>query len=284
MYTCNRCSYSTDLKQSLIRHLEKKQICSSEKSDIDRYDQITILKNRNLNDSYCECNYCYKKFNNKSNMYTHRKNCKKSTKNNSLNDLKNKVEFLIKQNKDLENKINNTTPIIQNNTTPIIQNNTTNNNTQNININVPKIRDFGKENMVALPETLISTLFMDLRFKELLANLHCDPNYPENQNVRIKSIKRNTMEIFRNNKWDIMTFAKGLTELLLQGHKIFKDYYDKDKERILEEDMSEQEIKDVLNQLDQIERLNKEELRPLLMDLKMMLEEYRENGHAIIIV
>jgi hypothetical protein len=30
--------------------------------------------------------------------------------------------------------------------------------------------------MDAIPETLISTLFMDLRFRELLANLHCDPN------------------------------------------------------------------------------------------------------------
>jgi hypothetical protein len=138
--------------------------------------------------------------------------------------------------------------------------------------------------MTTLPESLISTLFMDLRFRELLANLHCDPNYPENQNIRLKSIKRNTMEIFRNNKWDIMTFTKGLTELLLQGHKIFKDYYKKDKDRILEEDMSESEINEVLNQLDQIEKLSKDELKPLLIDLQMMLEEYRENGRAIIVV
>ena len=119
------------------------------------------------------------------------------------------------------------------------------------------------------------------RFRELLANLHCDPNYPENQNVRIKSIKRNTMEIFRNNKWDIMTFTNGLTELLLQGHKIFKDYYKKDKERIFEEDMSEQEIKDALIQLEKIEKLSKDEIKPLLIDLQMMLEEYNSTGSAI---
>jgi hypothetical protein len=131
--------------------------------------------------------------------------------------------------------------------------------------------------MDAIPESLVSTLL------ELLANLHCDPNFPENQNIRIKSVKRNTMEIYRNNKWDIMTFSKGLTELLLQGHKIFKDYYKKDKERILEEDMTDQDIKEILNQLDKIEKLNKEELKPLLVDLQMMLEEYRQNGHAIIL-
>jgi len=204
-------------------------------------------------------------------MYKHRKICKQN---------------LVEKDVNFQNQIDELRDTIRN--IKIIQNNTTNNNQQinNINLSLPnpiKIRDFGKENMEALPESLISSLFMDLRFKELLANLHCDPNYPENQNVRIKSIKRNTMEIFRNNKWDIMTFTKGLTELLLQGHKIFRTYYEKDRERILEQDMSEQEIKDVLNQLDQIEKLNKEELRPLLIELQMMLEEYRVNGHAIVI-
>jgi hypothetical protein len=92
------------------------------------------------------------------------------------------------------------------------------------------------------------------------------------------------MEIFRNNKWDIVTFTNGLTELLLQGHKIFKDYYKNDKARILEEDMSEQEIKDALIQLEKIEKLSKEEIKPLLIDLQMMLEEYRENGSAIIVI
>jgi tRNA G18 (ribose-2'-O)-methylase SpoU len=91
------------------------------------------------------------------------------------------------------------------------------------------------------------------------------------------------MEIFRNNKWDIVTFTNGLTELLLQGHKIFKEYYKKDKDRILEEDMNEAEIKDILYQLDEIEKLSKDELKPLLIDLQMMLEEYRENGSAIIL-
>jgi len=201
-------------------------------------------------------------------------NIKKYAKKIQLKLINQSIEII-----DLKKEIYNLKSLIINNTT-------NNQQINNINVSLPnniKLRDFGKENMAALPDSLISSLFMDLRFREILANLHCDPNYPENQNVRIKSAKRNTMEIYRNNKWDIMTFAKGLTELLLQGHKIFKTYYEKDKDRILEDDMSEQEIKDVLSQLDQIEKLNKEELRPLLIELQMMLEEYRENGHAIVI-
>jgi multidrug efflux pump subunit AcrB len=165
-------------------------------------------------------------------------------------------------------------------------NNTTNNTTNNThtltNINV-KLKNFGWENMKALPESLVSTLFMDLRFRELLANLHCDPNFPENQNVRIKSVKRNTMEIYRNNKWDIVSFTTGLQDLLLQGHKIFIDYYKKDRKRILEEDMDEGDLRDILYQLKKIEELNKSEIKPFIEDLQLMLEEYRQNGHAIIL-
>jgi hypothetical protein len=39
---------------------------------------------------------------------------------------------------------------------------------------------------------------------------------------------------------------------LILTDKILKDYYKKDKDRILEEDMNEDEIKEILNQLVQI--------------------------------
>jgi len=273
MYVCKRCNYNSNYKRCLLQHLNSKNPCEVINESIDRERLINEISIKKYKENTFDCEYCEKKFNNSSNMYRHKKICKK-------NPIKvnQSIEII-----DLKKEIDNLKSLIINNTT----NNTTNNQQiNNINVSLPnnvKLRDFGKENMAALPDSLISSLFMDLRFREILANLHCDPNYPENQNVRIKSAKRNTMEIYRNNKWDIMTFAKGLTELLLQGHKIFKTYYEKDKDRILEDDMSEQEIKDVLSQLDQIEKLNKEELRPLLIELQMMLEEYRENGHAIVI-
>jgi hypothetical protein len=280
MYSCKRCNYSTKYKNCLIQHLNNKKQCEVLNEDIERTVLLDQITKKEYNIITYNCEFCNKKFNSKPNMYRHKKTCSHRINIiDTLTDLKNQNDKLILELNNIKKETIILNSTINNNTRNI-----TNNNTQNINITVPKLKDFGMENMDALPDTLISTLFMNLRFRELLANLHCDPNYPENQNVRIKSIKRNTMEIFRNNKWDIMTFTKGLTELLLQGHKIFKDYYKNDKERILEEDMNEDEIKEVLNQLDQIEKLNKEELRPLLVDLQMMLEEYKENGSAIIIV
>ena len=288
MYVCKRCGYESEYKHCLQNHFKRKVPCQVTKEDI----SIDVLLNemaesKQYSSKTYDCEYCGKKFNKCSNKSRHKKICKEKPRDTEtiVHDLSEQVKKLQSQIEDLHaSKVqnissNNTSNSSTTNNTCNTSNNT--NNTQNININLPN--NFGRENMAAIPESLISTLFMNLRFRELLANLHCDPNFPENQNVRIRSVKRNTMEIFRNNKWDIMTFTSGLTELLLQGHKIFKDYYNKDKERILEEDMSEEDIGIVLNQLEQIESLNKNELRPLLAELQLMLEEYREHGHAIVL-
>ena len=269
-YSCKRCGYETIYKHCLSRHLKSINLCKVINENIDAETLLNELNSKEYNNITYNCEFCKKKFNHKSSMYRHRNICDKK-ENKDFSHLINRIDQLEEALKDKLNNINNTT------------NNNTTNNTQNINITVPKLKNFGWENMDAIPESLVSSLFMNLRFKELLANLHCDPNFPENQNVRIKSVKRNTMEIYRNNKWDIVTFTKGLTDLLLQGHKIFTDYYNKDKKRILEEDMDEQDLREILSQLQKIQDLNKSEIKPLIEDLQMMLEEYRENGHAIVL-
>lgn len=34
----------------------------------------------------------------------------------------------------------------------------------------------------------------------LIENIHCDKKHPENHNIRIRSLKKNLMETFENNK------------------------------------------------------------------------------------
>jgi hypothetical protein len=219
------------------------------------------------------------KFNHASGKSRHKKICKKKPQD-KITILENTIEKLVSKIDEQQEQIESLKIQPTTNITNITNNNT--NNTNNTQINGVKLRDFGRENMDALPESLISSLFCDLRFRELLAQLHCDPNYPENHNIRIRSIKRNTMEIFRNNKWDLLNFTNGLNELLLQGHKIFKNYYKNDKERILDEDMDERDLREILCQLDKIQSLNKNEVKPLMQDLQMMLEEFKSTGSAIV--
>jgi len=136
--------------------------------------------------------------------------------------------------------------------------------------------------MQALPLDFIGSMFINLQFRTLLENLHCDPDYPENHNVRIKSSKKKIMEIYRNNKWNLTTLANGLEELLLQGHKIFKDYYRKNKDKILEEDLDENELIKILNTLEKIQELDKNKIRSLQKDLQLMLEEFRIDKNSLI--
>jgi hypothetical protein len=185
----------------------------------------------------------------------------KTCKNKSIEELKDIC-------KDLQDKLNQVQSFTINNI------NTINNNivvTAGLN---KDLKNFGFENMDALPVSLVRDLFMDLKFRDLLENLHCDPDYPENHNIRIKSIKRNVMEVYRNDKWDIVSFVNGLNELLLQGHRIFKHFYKKNKEVVLE-DMSEQELSEILCNLDDIENMNKSALKPLHEELQFMLESFK---------
>ena len=269
-YKCKRCYTTFKCKAYLKSHLQRKNTCDciNHEYDIDINILLDELYQRKLNDKTYDCEYCNKKFNHASTKTQHKKICKHKPPD-EITLLKNTVENLVSKIEKLEAQ----------------PKNTTNNNTQinnNISLNGVKLRDFGRENMDAIPQSLVSSLFCELRFRELLAQLHCDPNFPENQNIRIRSIKRNTMEIFRNNKWDILTFSKGLNELLLQGHKIFSEYCTKDKNRILREDMSEFELRDLISQLDKISKLNKNEIKSITDDLQMMLEEYKNTGSAIV--
>jgi len=271
-FICKRCNSIFTSKYNLKAHLIKKNICKCINHEFEEDVQILIdeLYERKLNEKTFDCEFCNMKFNQASGKSRHKKTCKLKPQD-EITQLKNTVNQLVSKIEKLESQP---------------QPQTINNNTQinNVSLNGVKLRDFGRENMDAIPESLVSSLFCELRFRELLAQLHCDPNFPENQNIRIRSIKRNTMEIFRNNKWDILTFTKGLNELLLQGHKIFSEYCKKDKKRIIEEDMDEAELRDLLNQLDKISKLNKNEIKTFIDDLQMMLEEYKTTGSAIVIL
>ena len=265
-YICRRCGYTTPFLFNFKKHLKRKTLCSSTVADVsleeDKEKYLNIVKPRN---TQYECD-CGKEYASREGLYLHKKKCK--AKQSQKNDY-----ALLKQEID-ELKAKLLTVVSINNGTV---KNTQNNIQINVNANTGdvKVRDFGCENMDALPIQLLETLFLDLKFRELLENLHCDPDYPENHNVRIKSTKRELMEIYRNNKWDVVTFVSGLNELLLQGQRIFKDYYRKNKDKILDEDMDEGDLREILKQLSAIERLSEDDIKPIRKEIQLMLESYR---------
>jgi hypothetical protein len=136
------------------------------------------------------------------------------------------------------------------------------------------IRDFGNENMDAIPDDFIASCFMNLRYRDLLENLHYDPDFPENHNIRIKSVKRNMLEMYKNNRWNVVTLRNGLEELIQQGTKIFKAYVHTHKQKILEEDMNEDELQEVMEKLTEIDEMHKLYINDMSSDIQAMIESY----------
>lgn len=267
LYKCERCGYETSLRANYRMHLERKTLCSATYSDIS-FDEMREKLNCRKHNGY-KCDYCDKTFRTSQLKFQHKRRCQYI---NSAND--DRIAVFEKELQDLKHSMGST--IHSNNTTNTnCHNNTTNNIQNNVSINVT-LRSFGSENMDALPEDLIGNQFIFFKFKDLLENLHCDPNYPENHNIRIKSVKRGVLEIYRgDDKWDLVSFVNGLNELLLQGHKIFDEYYQKNKEKILDEDMTEEDLEALLKQLEKIEQLNENDVKPLRKELQLMLEGHR---------
>lgn len=256
-YECPRCGYATNLKADFKKHINKKYICSPINNDVS-LDDLKEIMNKKKDINYT-CISCNKGFSSKSGYYYHTIACLQEKK---MDELKEKMDERLK---NLEDSVINSQSLSGNNTINIQINN---NNQRSI------LRPFGQENMEPLDTKTIGDLFLYLRIPELLQTLHCNPDYPENHNIRIKSVKRRAIEIFRGNKWDIVSHVNGLNEYILQGQKIFQNYYNKHKETIKDE-MTPEELEEIKKKLKAIEDRDTGTLKNFYNDLALSIESLR---------
>lgn len=109
MFACVRCGYESSTKQNLLRHLRRVVVCDAILNDIAPDEIIQELTHKTYNDTACSCEFCGKKFNHRSNMYTHKKTCpKKQSVNNKIQadeieDLKAEIAEIRKWKESMEN-------------------------------------------------------------------------------------------------------------------------------------------------------------------------------------
>jgi hypothetical protein len=237
LYNCFRCGYNTNQKGHLLKHLSRKNQCSSILEEITNLEILTrnkidksiithknIYKNiqipyKNIQNSSkniykniykkhkvkkCEvntCEYCKKELSNYYSRWRHQKICKKRLE---IIELENKK----KENKILEDKNNELIKIIKelsskssgnnNNNYNNTNSNNTINNTQNIQIN-----NFDGENVNYITEKL--ALKLAKNYKNMIGRfvdvLHFNEKHPENHTIRIKDKKSGLGEIREENKW-----------------------------------------------------------------------------------
>lgn len=261
-FSCKRCGYSTQEKSNFIRHLKRKTKCEAVLEDISIETLLDNITKKQYNQKTYNCKYCNRPFNAYQNRFKHHKICKKKDEIEGLqcqNEVINKMQQEIQDLKDkLQYNVHTT-----NNT-----NNGTINNIVNVNV---QIREFGCENMAAIPPDFIRTCLLNLEVRDLVENLHFDHNFPENQNVRLVSLKHEIMELFKNNEWQAMSLLNGLNELIGQACSIFRKFYHNNKQEIHEDVGGELEALMLLEKLDAMDNMNEKLLKPIRTDIRALL-------------
>jgi hypothetical protein len=123
------------------------------------------------------------------------------------------------------------------------------------------LRNFGQENLEAIPKQLVHDLFLDLDVKELLRNLFFDPDFPENRNIRLRD-KFNSLEFYENNEWHRISLNHGVNKIILRIANIFDKYY-AENEYAVRQDMTDYEVEDVLEELEKLKKLDKSVIETL---------------------
>lgn len=264
IYECPRCHYTTEKLSSYKSHLKRILSCQAKYSNNSSTHILQMLDENINKDKKFTCTFCNCKFKSMSSRSHHYKVCDNKQKASQVVFLKDELD---KTKIELEN--NNRVNIN-------IQNNNITNNQFIQNNNIVILRDFGHENMTALPPELLSSLILDLEYRSLLENLHFDPDYPENHNIRLKSSKRRIIEIYKNNKWNPMPYVNALNDIILHANRIFQNHYRKKKSEIAE-DVTEEELEEIERQLYQIQNgLNDNVVKPMLKEIELIIEQYRD--------
>jgi hypothetical protein len=114
------------------------------------------------------------------------------------------------------------------NNTVININNNSNNTTNNVNtVNNVTLNSFGNENVSYLTHDFLSYCLMNPKkgMATLIENIHYNKDYPENHNVRCKSLKQNVFERSIDSEWRICDASNTLDELIKKGYRILNAHY-----------------------------------------------------------
>ncbi len=255
MFTCERCGYETERKGDLIKHLQRKNVCDPLISNVMPLDIIEGFK-KQQNDGIIQehhCGHCQKQLSSKSNLSRHLHVCKQKPMGD-IEMLKNEVKQL-KEELAVHKQTN------KGGVTNIINN--------NFNIN-----SYGSESLDHLPNQFLTSCFMFKNMQSLIENIHFDPDCPQNKNIQLKSLKHKLIKVYQDEKWNTKPADNVLDELVNKGQTILKKHFRDNREEV-EEEMSSEEINEVIEWLAQIFE-NYEKIRQTLKrELLALLDNFR---------
>lgn len=200
-------------------------------------ENVNISLSCHENAATVKCPDCYKCFTSKRGLAIHQDNCEKisdpmqcpkcmkilsctSSKSRHMKSCKGSTSVLV--------PTATTTQIMNQQNANVINNTTNSNNTTNNTIHI-HINNFGHERLDHISPELLTTCFRAINgvgVARLVGEIHCNPEVPDNQNVRIDSIKGKTLMIRKNNEWIIKDANEVVNLLISNGCSILYNHYD----------------------------------------------------------
>jgi hypothetical protein len=151
------------------------------------------------------------------------------------------------------------------------------NNINNINNNIQNnivLRSFGCESLEHLPQSFLNWCFANCKEGEgmvqLIKDIHFDQECPENHNVRLKSSKKELMEVYTNGQWVVTDQDKVLTDLIEKGYRVLRSHGRKHKDGVMDdEDLEEADFDEILDWLEKVYDDSKEQ-KPIKRELLLL--------------
>lgn len=214
MFCCERCGYESKFKRNLVAHLERKKPCEIRKSNISREELLSKLEDGK--ERTYECDKCEKFYATRQSLSVHRKKCSgdRCSSKDAIKTLQAQIEMLQKELATVKQLGSGTT-----NNTNIMDNSIT---IQNLQINSPALRTFGNESMDHITNDFLKSCVLQTYdgLKAFLHELHWNPDVPENHNIRFKSNKQKSLEIYKDDRWIECNQTTTLDELIKKGYKV----------------------------------------------------------------
>lgn len=201
-FSCSVCEYTSLKKENVVRHINRKKSCGLGIKEIIEIP-IKIL-----------CKYCNKSFSSLNSLNGHIKNsCNKKDliKDEKIKEQDEKIKELEKQLRDKPTTVNNN-----------------NNITNNIMIN-----NYDNTSLDKLTDKIYNKIIEDADepyqiIPRLIKHIHCNPDIPENHNIRILNRNRNNkyLEVYRNNQWEIEDKNTEISNLISDKETNLSDWID----------------------------------------------------------
>ena len=261
-YSCDRCGYSTEHRNSMRNHLYRKNICKMKYANItieeirERYNFLEKgIEKMNtkedklwVNDEKYSCNYCNKLFSRNDSLKRHLLKCKYKKDKNKIEEMEAKI---IKLEEDLSKKGD---TIINSNT--ILNNNIIINNYGNETLDYLSPEYFNK---------LLKSVFTSI--PKLIEKIHFNPKHPENHNIKITNKKLPYASVMGDNsKWKMVDKKDAIETMVFNGYNLLDEKYPDNKQ-----ELSSKKREHFENFKDKFQDEDKELLKQVKTDVELLV-------------